>query len=253
MTREICQFCKRPIPYTCICAALPSKPIELSRARVIVLQHPNEQKRKNASLPLIELCLKGKQSTNHGNDGVCDENGDFSLEIIVGRWLGEGIVDSNVWKLLNDPNEPLFIFFPLVDNALSLEDALLARKHNVQGVIGQDLQPVVSTNNTERTASTTTTTLTTKINLLFIDATWKYAKEMNAKTVQNGGWPQHAVYIRIHPSTDYSDNSFKPLRFDIRTPPSRDHLSTAECIAHALGVVEESNELFNALMKPLEI
>lgn len=183
----------------------------------------------------------GKQSTNDGNDGVCFENGDFSLQVIVGRWLGEGIVDYNIWKLLNDPNEPLFIFFPLVDHAVSLQDALLARKHNVH-------QPVLSTNQAERTASTTT-----KINLLFIDATWKYAKEMNAKTVQNGGWPKHAVYIRIHPSTDYSDNSFKPLRFDIRTPPSRDHLSTAECIAHALRVVEESNELFNALMKPLDL
>jgi hypothetical protein len=72
---------------------------------------------------------------------------------------------------------------------------------------------------------------------------------------------------------------FKPRRFDIRTPPSPDHLSTAECIAtvaamaetsghHAFhpyatgpdpdaasssGMVGSGSEIFEALMRPLDL
>lgn len=44
-------------------------------------------------------------------------------------------------------------------------------------------------------------------------------------------------------------------RFDIRTPPSPDHLSTAECIATVLREVEgESNkDIFDVLMRPLDL
>lgn len=250
MKRKTCQTCKRPTPQTCICTALPSKPIQLSRSRVIVLQHPNERKRKNAFLPLIELCLQCNSSVD---STIRNDDGDFSIRTIVGRWLGEGIVDSKtVWKLLNDPNEPLFIFFPL-ENALALDDAIqranmtLTRNNNMGNIQGQESPPMDSVKHTSPNASTS------KINLLFIDATWKYAKEMNTKTVKNGGWPQHAVYVRIDPRKDYGEYFFKPLRFDIRTPPSPDHLSTAECIAHTLRVVEENDELFNVLMRPLDL
>lgn len=248
MAREICKVCKRPTPQTCLCSVLPSKPIHLSRARVIILQHPNERKRKNASLPLIELCLQGKQSRTKdekdGRDYV--ESIDFSLRSFVGRWLGEEIVDSvPVWRLLNDPNEPLFVFFPL-DDAVSLNEALqtLEIKYHQRHYN----QPAASKK------STVTIESTYKINLLFIDATWKHAKEMNDKTVKKGGWPQHAVYVKIDPSKDYDDCFFKPLRFDIRTPPSPDHLSTAECIAYTLRVIEDNgNELFDTLMRPLDL
>lgn len=44
-------------------------------------------------------------------------------------------------------------------------------------------------------------------------------------------------------------------RFDIRTPPSPDHLSTAECVASVLRELEgESNkDIFDLLMRPLDL
>lgn len=56
--RSVCRRCHRPAPSTCICEALPSQPVTLRQcAHIFVLQHPHETRRKNCSLPLIQLCL----------------------------------------------------------------------------------------------------------------------------------------------------------------------------------------------------
>lgn len=82
------------------------------------------------------------------------------------------------------------------------------------------------------------------------------------------------VRVRLDPTTDWDANlddeavetsvaststavprlQFQPRRFDIRAPPSPNHLCTAECIALALSIVERDNmEIYRALMKPLEL
>ena len=54
--RELCQRCVRP-PSVCVCCALPPKPLATS-TRVLVLQHPNERKRKTVStVKLMPLSL----------------------------------------------------------------------------------------------------------------------------------------------------------------------------------------------------
>lgn len=65
-----------------------------------------------------------------------------------------------------------------------------------------------------------------------------------------------ATYQKI-PKTclDLSCHCITHRRFDIRTPPSPDHLSTAECIATVLRELEgESNkDIFDLLMRPLDL
>lgn len=56
VSREKCSSCQRP-PILCVCEALPSKRIVTS-TKILVLQHPNEFKRKSLStVPLMPLVL----------------------------------------------------------------------------------------------------------------------------------------------------------------------------------------------------
>lgn len=54
--RQACPRCARP-PAVCVCSALPPAPLETA-TRILVLQHPNERKRKTIStVPLLPLTL----------------------------------------------------------------------------------------------------------------------------------------------------------------------------------------------------
>jgi len=55
--RETCRKCYRP-PTLCVCQSLPDKPIKTSTS-VLILQHPNERRRKSLSTtPLVDLVLE---------------------------------------------------------------------------------------------------------------------------------------------------------------------------------------------------
>eukprot|EP00979_Chaetoceros_neogracilis_P012009 scaffold3074_cov280-Chaetoceros_neogracile.AAC.24 len=229
----MCGHCDRPTPQACICSALPPIPLHLFRSRVIVLQHPSESRRKNSSLPLTSLCLdhgcqEGKNSNSHA---------DFSFYTTIARWWGEEVVDPGIWKLLNDPNELVFVCFPS-DDAISFREALTVSRFDLQKVDHIECAP----------------TFKQKVNIIFIDATWKYAKEMVSKTIHNGGWPSHSINVKLEPAQE-CEQDFKARRFDIRTPPSANHLSTAECIAHVLREVEgqRDDDIFEALLRPLDL
>ena len=233
--RSICEHCDRPTPQACICSALPTTPLHLSNSRVIVLQHPSESRRKNSSLPLTSLCLDhGCQKDQNSNNHT-----DFSFYKTVARWWGEQVVDPDIWRLVNDKNELVLVCFPS-DDAVALQDALQT--------VSDSVLPKVED------SECAPTSYKPKVNIIFIDATWKYAKEMVSKTIHNGGWPSHSIHIELEPAKDCG-NDFKARRFDIRTPPSVNHLSTAECIAHVLREVEGHNghELFETLMRPLDL
>ncbi len=53
--RAVCGRCARP-QSVCLCPALPAQPIRLG-GLVVVLQHPNEQNRRLATVPLLQRCL----------------------------------------------------------------------------------------------------------------------------------------------------------------------------------------------------
>lgn len=48
-------------------------------------------------------------------------------------------------------------------------------------------------------------------------------------------------------------NPEKAMRFAIRTPKSENHWCTAEAIAHTLAKIEDRREIFDTIMKPLDL
>ena len=135
MKRSVCTQCHRPLPATCICQALPQSPISLKKCRVIVLQHPHEQRRKNRSLPVVELCFSknkrcstnetsSKQNENQTHvdneyDGAIDH---FDFHCIIAKRLGDQI-DPAMMNLIQNKNYYLLLFYPS-DDAISLQTAL---------------------------------------------------------------------------------------------------------------------------------
>ena len=194
--RPLCTRCQRPTPGACICAALPAEPIELSKSRILVLQHPHETKRKNRSVPLLQLALSKD-----------------SMDVAVGRRLGDQL---SFQSIIQDESQPLLLLYPGPD-AIPLEEAM------------ELLKPLPGD----------------KLNILVLDGTWKYAKEMDRAS----SYPDRIQRIQLKPS---SFANFRPGRFDIRTPPTPDHLSTAECIAWVVSRIEEDPALYERLLEPLD-
>lgn len=149
--------------------------------------------------------------------------------------------------MLHDENEIVLLIYPSED-AIPLREAL--EQVNSLTKSSND----IDANNTPKNDNQDTfhNSKTKKINLIFIDATWKFAKEMDTKTIQAEAWPKHMIRVKLDAADFGSD--FKPRRFDyIRTPPNENYLSTAECIARVLEIVENNKTLFEILMKPLDL
>ena len=243
--RVICDRCKFPKEKACICAALPDTPLStlFHRCRVIVLQHPHELRRKNRSLPLIELALFGQT-----NSSTSDVDNDFVMKTIVGRRIGDKS-DEAVLKLLNDPNEVVVLVFPH-PNAMDLEEGLVLAESKIKD------------NNQHQEGKTNTSHSDKKITLIFIDASWMHAKEMDNKTEAAGEWPKNLIRVQLTPSTSSTNNqeetsndskpAFIQRRFQIRAPPSPDHLSTAECLAWIASRVEHNSEIYESILKVLD-
>jgi len=268
--RPICHECSRPHK-TCICSSLPEdRPLSLERCRIIVLQHPHEAKLKNRSLPILELCLKqyktegmrsSKKWKRNGKEDVLESTSDWSMAVVVGRRLGQQI-DLSITDLLNQIENVMLVFpFSYCDDkyqpVLSLEGGLAE--------LNKRQSELASKNN--------------KITIVFVDATWKYAKEMVRVNDQLNLWPaRDLVRVKLDPPSEptgadnscltskaktahYTPPGYKPRRFAaVRTPPNcgendettSNFLSTAECIAWVISYVENKTNLYDKLMKPLD-
>jgi DTW domain-containing protein YfiP len=212
--RPMCQRCQRPTPNACICDALPLHRIQLHRTRILVLQHPQESRRKNRSLPILQLTLH-----------------EDNLHVLVGRRLGGGSLPggrieeeyTSFQSMLHDASKRLFLLYPSPD-AISLEDAI---------------QMVRSEMNDDKLNNKTT-----MVNLLVLDGTWQYTREMDRANL----YPEHMIRIQWTPK---EEETLCP-RFAIRAPPSPNYLSTAECIAQVVCQFEDNPSLLDELMKPLD-
>lgn len=204
--RRICTKCVRPTPWGCICEGIPEERIALQYSRVFVLQHPSESRRKNRSLPLLELSLR-----------------ETDLSVLKNlRRLGEQ-VEKDVMTSLHDERQPLLLLYP-GDEAMTLQEGLDVVRLRYPS--------------------------SPKINLLVLDATWKYAREMDMANAKHNQYPPHMIRVAL--SRDDFPATFTPRRFDIRAPPSADHLSTAESIAWVITKIERKQHIYDALMTPLD-
>lgn len=222
--RPICARCDRPIR-VCICQGLPETPIALKKCHILVLQHPLESKRRNRSLPLVQLCLQASDTT-----------------VAVSRRFGDQ-VDSSALKMLYESPKVLLVF-PAQD------DAEIAEHESNQTLSLSEAREYCQSNDTN--------TENGKVLIVILDATWKYAKEMDKANIQTGQYPNHMKRVALSWEDPLRPSqAVVPCRFDIRTPPSQVHLSTAECIAWLLTALEEGQEgddsiIYATLMKALD-
>ena len=149
--------------------------------------------------------------------------------------------------IIRDDAEPLFLLY-LGPDAIPLQEAMKR--------IDSSTNNSISSSN-ENTGSSEDKKV---INILVLDGTWKYAREMDLKDKQEKQYPDRMIIrIQLKPTTDdkMPNDTFQPGRFGIRTPPSPDHLSTAECIAWIASRVEQPQQdssvlLLETLLKPLD-
>jgi DTW domain-containing protein YfiP len=154
-----------------------------------------------------------------------------SLTVAVGKRFGFSKKKS-IFQLLEssgmrEKGSNLWLVYPGPD-AMPLEKALEQRRQTEQTNEGETLG----------------------VTLIFLDATWKYAREMDRANQQNNQYPDHMLRVQLSP-TDLE--SFSPGRFDIRTPLSEYHLCTAEALSRVVAKVEGRPEIHEALMRPLDL
>ena len=213
--RVICNRCHRPLARACICAALPDKRITLRQCHVLAIQHPHEQKRKNRSLFLAELCIE-------------------NITRIVTRkfHFDSDNIDADLAASLS-PERTVWLVYPH-EQAKSLRQALADQCCSGETTTSQSK----SMNGLD----------TTPITLIFLDATWKFAAEMERAS----RFPPHTQYVCLDAQEDLVHIE-RPMRFDIRTPPSPSHLSTAECLALTVSRVEQNPAVYDTIMQPLDL
>ncbi|GKY96585.1 hypothetical protein MPSEU_000618100 [Mayamaea pseudoterrestris] len=213
--RLICPRCDRPTPTACICSCLPIIQIELKNCNVFVLQHPHETRMQNRSLPFVELCL----DTKH-------------VQVLIARKLTE---KDDFYRVLDKLETPLWLVYPGAD-AISLSQAIM----NLRGNQNKTPSETFPSDSNETLQSPST-----PVSLLFIDATWKFAREMLKASI----FPPHVQRVQLD---ELDLKHVRPRRFDIRTPPSDQHLSTAECIGLVLRKVEDDDDIYKVIMRPLD-
>jgi DTW domain-containing protein YfiP len=192
------------------------------------------------------------------------------MKTIIARRLGV-YCDDDVMELLHDPNEVAVLVFPHED-ALQLEDGLrLAEERCKSNNIDINRNNNDDDDDDDAKAKK-------KMTLIFIDATWKYAKEMEKCTDSDNEWPENLIRVQLTPSSSSSSSSSKvnldgsddgwktpslttpptttspfiERRFHIRTPPSSNHLCTAESIAWIVSRVERNPVIYDSIMTALD-
>lgn len=220
--RAICPRCQRPCPRACLCEALPDHRLSLQKCHILVLQHPHEIRRKNRSLFLAEFCLTPESLTcvraRKWQPTTASTNGNVNM--------------GTVTKAFMSPDRAVWLVYPHAQ-AIPLRQALAERQASL-------LQSTTTTDDDDND------TPERPLTLMFLDATWKFAAEMHRASQ----FPPHVQYVCLD-TTDLQ--GIKQKRFGIRTPPSPGQLSTAECLALVVSRVENDPEIYETIMKPLDL
>lgn len=247
-------------------------------------------------MPLISLCVKGASNDEEAlswgrkpakkkarTSSPTEEEpragyglDDFHMRTIVHRRLGDE-VDPTIMNIINDPNRDVMVLFPS-DDAMTLEEGMKEiekRRIKREEKAGQTNICRVGGGGDEK--------IQQKIVVMFLDATWKYAQEMERANTKGEYWPRNIIRVKLSPPTQGQGNNkgkdgeheggkaetskngpgdkssssnvpmdFKLERFNIRRPPSSGHLSTAECLAWVCAMIEDEPSIYEILMRPLD-
>jgi DTW domain len=287
--RAICFMCDRPKDSACICSALPSEKIQLDSAYCIILQHPNEAKQhQNRSLPFVEHCIDSKhylKIVGRRFPSLQGETSDVSSK--PATQVASGSIEP-----CNDVNTT---FCAKTDH--HYDESRLCYVQQMHSILLErssqtdDLPIVWLLSPNDKTSISLTEALSLwekrkqlfsdgsvypKIYVLAMDATWKYAKEMDRSNIRHGSYPtslmqriqltssdfDHPLFAKHKTNCNAPDNesTASPFRrFSIRTPPKTNatddmvYLSTAECLAYVLARIELQNTIYSTIMKPLDL
>jgi DTW domain-containing protein YfiP len=199
----------------------------------IVLVHPLEARQSTRSLPFVELCLDAT-----------------SLSIEIGRRFAD---DSLARQRMADSAD-VWLMYPDDANATSIQDAWQQRRSDNVTVVFLDatwqvrrLVAVVVVVVEEPVDVSLTHRLVCYFPPSLVNPLHRqYAKEMHRHNKDMGLYPAHTVCVKL-------TNPERPRRFEIRTPLSDDHWCTAEAIAHTLAEIEQRRDIFETIMKPLDL
>jgi DTW domain-containing protein YfiP/GNAT superfamily N-acetyltransferase len=211
--REVCSGCSRPFNL-CLCDALANETATnnwIQSSRVIVLQHPNEFRKKHTStVPLLKLVL--------GNDNVRVKVGyEFSKEDILLGTNGE-----------DDDHRPIMLF-PGPD-AIDLDKyaAIQQQEQNPNDIRSDDTKG----NQICQERKTT---------LVLIDGTWAEAKRIIRKSpevLEACQMVQFAFDDEEETSDQMTPAKSRSIYDAMRKEPEEHCLSTLEACGQALRIIE---------------
>lgn len=236
-------------------------------------------------MPLINLCVAGaaddEEALSWGRKAAKKKKkarttappvDDFHIRTIVHRRLGDE-VDPEIMAIINDPNRDILLLFPS-DDAVSLDEGM----NEIERRRKEREEKSVNRNAGHTSNDDVGTIKHEKIVVMFLDATWKYAQEMERANTKGNWWPKNIIRVKLSPPSqskkmlddgeqgvapntcsDPGETTatnfpieYKPQRFNIRTPPSSGHLSTAECLAWVCAAIEDDPLIYETLMRPLD-
>lgn len=195
--RTICARCARPV-CVCLCDSLPTTPLHLS-GLVVVLQHPAEQKRALATVPLLELCLSSS-----------------SLAVVRCR-RARGPLFEALLSAARRPDSPLPLFV-LWPGAGAANLAALA------------LQRPPPCDRNPHGLSLTDRLATASYALLVLDGTWQQAQEMAALVIETCVPPGRLARLPFEAVEDAA--------VLLRSEPLQGCTVTAEAVARAVELLE---------------
>lgn len=234
--RFLCQGCQRPSA-VCVCTALPSKPLQLRRCRVLVLQHWREAARKKVmgTGPLVRLCLDSssvrilvdevgrgagaldRKSASASATRSLDEEETVALHPELGRALG--LAGSPMPRL-----QPL-VMFP-GKGAVLLEQALGSVQTHAESamVAARTGAATVSSCSDDGDGDSDGRRV-----LIVLDGTWQQAKKLWRRHHAALASAQRVVIVGCGASR------FAAIR---RREPALGCVSTLEALSMALGTME---------------
>lgn len=198
-SRSHCSRCDRPAR-VCVCSCLPSAPFE-TEARLLVLIHPKETRRACGTVPLLRLCLR-------------------NLGVISGASFGETMEEAPE-ELLQElflPGRPLELRQPTFLVAPGPSARVLRRRPGC-GEGGAEAPAAEA-------PSQQPSVLGKSCTLVFVDATWRLAKQMVFRTP----WLQNLPRVCLEPEEE--------SRYAFRRQPARDCVSTLEAVGECLLALE---------------
>jgi DTW domain-containing protein YfiP len=256
-SRPVCPVCHRPTPQACVCHALPTPRLRFSSCQCIVLQHPHEVKRKNRSMPLIELCLEESAVLNY-NQGTSKSDGRHATKNAdnLQPKTSSATRDNDASSKDNKYDSNYIDTDKSVDAKIDTSHISLCLMVGRRFGSAAPLSDLIDPQSTvwlvfpDPHAISLSQALDqwrptkTKLVLVFIDATWKHALEMHTANLKNKVYPPNMQIVQL---SDLPDS-----RFDIRRPPADNQWSTAEALAYVVSRVEDNAGLYASMIKPLD-